>query len=512
MIAPGLRAQTTEPLRLSVTTRLVQVSVVVQGKGGRPADDLTKDNFTVFDNGKPQVITSFVRSAGERPAEPAAAPRRWSNRVQSSADTPRTVTAILFDGLNTNIKDQVYLKDQILRFLRKLRPGDSVALYTLTTDLRVLHDFTDDNQALMQALEGERPKMLAQWSRETVGGAIRGALRKDRAAFTLEALRAVGEHLSRIPGRKNLVWMTSGFPMTIAEYANGKPIYNHDNRPLMAATARAVADAGVSVYPVSALGLIGQPENSVTQGNMRSPGPGRSMSTVAGPQIVNSRQTGPLHDMMLSMAEQTGGRAFTERNDLDAALQESMRDLVATYTITFHPSHDQWNGDFRPLRVQVNRKGLKLRHRPGYVAAPEGPADTRDADAVLKDALDNPLDSAGIGLEVAVAGEDASGTRLSIRVDLPGITLEPSGGRWKGALLLAAVPLSSGEAIPPPDVRKVAVDLSQERYDQVVKAGAAFEHTVPSADFHRGVRVFVLDVASRRVGSVNVRPRKGLPD
>jgi len=294
VLLPSLAAQQPEPLRLSVTTRLVQVSVVVDEKGNCPVDDLTKEDFVVLDDRTPQVITSFVRSAGERldadVVSPApGAPRAWSNRGDSAA-TPRTVTALVFDGLNTGIKDQAFLKDQTLRFLRKLRPGDSAALYLITNELCVLHDFTGDPASLIRALEGEHPKLLAQWSRESVGGVMRGMLRKDRAMYTLESLRAVSRHLARIPGRKNLVWLTTGFPMTIVEMENRRSSYIHDLRPAMTATAKAIGDADVVLYPVSALGLVGAPELSAEQapGNSgggalapapwarRSPTPGRA--------------------------------------------------------------------------------------------------------------------------------------------------------------------------------------------------------------------------------------------
>ncbi len=508
----GLAAQQPEPPRITVTTRLVQVSVVVEGKGARPVNDLTKEDFVVLDNGKPQAITAFVRSAGDAPAEAAApprdpgSPRTWSNRGPSGSGTPRTVTALVFDGLNTNLKHQAVMKDQMLRFLRNLRPGDSAALYLIGSDLRILHDFTDDSQALVRALEAHDSKMMAQWSRESVGGIMRGILRKNRASDTLYALRAIGEHLSRIPGRKNMVWVTSGFPMAIMEMENGRPGYMYDLRPEMAATAKAIGDADVALYPVSALGLLTQRSEPPEP---RYPGRQRGMRTTAtGPQIDTARQAGPIHDMMNSMAEETGGRAYTERNDLAAALQQATRDLTATYTLAFQPAHDQWNGDYRQLRVQVKRKGLKVRHRPGYVAAKEGPVDNRDAETVLMEAIDSPLDATGLGLAVS-ADRSASGATLRIRVDAASITLEPAEGRWKGQLLLAVVPLAPETGLAQPKVQKVGVDLSRERYDEVMKSGAAFETQVGTRDFAGGVRVFVLDVPSRRAGSVNVRESDG---
>jgi VWFA-related protein len=364
---PGF-AQQDEPLRIVVTTRLVQMSVVVHDGRGRPVNDLTREDFAVFDGGKPETITSFFRSAGERTAgPPQQAP---SSGAESQPELLRTVTALVFDGLNTNMADQAFATEKVLRFLRNLRPGDSVALYLIATDLRLLHDFTDDPSTLVSVFEERKPELLLQWARERAPAVMRGMLKQDRASFTLAALRAVGQHLARIPGRKNLVWVTSGFPILIAEMENGRPGYIHSMAPEMQATARAIGDADVALYPVSAMGLVGMPQNSAAQGP-----PGRSMgrgsSSATGPQIVNSRQPGPLYSMMLSMAEQTGGQAFIESNDLDTALERATGDLASTYTLAFRPSHDRWNGEYRQLRVRLKRKGLKTRHRPGYVASPD---------------------------------------------------------------------------------------------------------------------------------------------
>jgi hypothetical protein len=274
----------------------------------------------------------------------------------------------------------------------------------------------------------------------------------------------------------------------------------------MDATAKAIGDADVALYPVSALGLIASTGTSAAQSGRTASSGIRSASSPLGPQITNSRQAGPIHDMMINMAEQTGGRAFTERNDLDTAIRQAVRDMSATYTLSFQPSHDEWDGSFRQLRVQVARKGLKLRHRPGYVAAQEGSADTRDAEAVFVEAVDNPLDSTGLGLTVTADEPGASGHKLHIRVDGQGITLEPAQDRWKGQLLLSLVPLAVENGVAQPEVQKVSIDLSRERYDEVMKNGTVFDRDVAARDAASGTRVFVMDVPSRRVGSVNVRP------
>ena len=95
-------------------------------------------------------------------------------------------------------------------------------------------------------------------------------------------------------------------------------------------------------------------------------------------------------------------------------------------------------------------------------------------------------------------------TKLRIRVEAPTITLAPAQDRWKGELLMAVVPASGG-APDEPQVQRIGIDLPGARYEQVMQEGATFTRSVPAGDLARGLRVFVLDVKSRRVGSVDVR-------
>jgi hypothetical protein len=120
------------------------------------------------------------------------------------------------------------------------------------------------------------------------------------------------------------------------------------------------------------------------------------------------------------------------------------------------------------------------------------------------DAIDNPLDSAGISLTVADAANGSGGT-LDIELDSRAITLQPEQDRWKGELLVAVVPEPVDEAVGQPQVDRIRIELSRERYDAVMKDGLSVSKAVAQEDRARGFRVFVLDVASRRVGSVNIR-------
>src|SRR5271170_2802232 len=153
--------QASPPIRS--TTRLVQVSVIVHDKKGNPVTGLKKEAFTVFDEGKPQNIAFFSSAAAAPllPGAPLLPPNAFTNRFDLKGQGPGAVTIVLFDALNTAPQAQAYVRKEILRFLQALKPQDHVAVYALTSQILILHDFTQDASALVDAVNRFTPKELA---------------------------------------------------------------------------------------------------------------------------------------------------------------------------------------------------------------------------------------------------------------------------------------------------------------------------------------------------------------
>jgi VWFA-related protein len=148
----------TPPTTFRATTRLVQVSVVVHDKDGRPVTGLEGGDFTLYENGKEQPIELFSiesdRVTGTAPVS-SAPTNDFSNRVEGRASG--AVTVILFDRLNTRFEDQTQARYQVVKFLGQIQRDDHVALYVLESNVvRVLHDFTSDATSLLRALSRYR--------------------------------------------------------------------------------------------------------------------------------------------------------------------------------------------------------------------------------------------------------------------------------------------------------------------------------------------------------------------
>jgi VWFA-related protein len=169
-ITPHIRAQASPPSRgpqaLKVSVDLVLVDVVVKDKKGQHVKGLRQENFTVLEDGVPQGIATFSLED----TEALSATRNvkslpkglYTNRPEYRAP-PGPVTILLLDGLNTEWRDQAYMRAQVLNFLKsRLRPGERMAILALDASLHVLQDFTDAPEILKAAGEGYTPEKSTQ--------------------------------------------------------------------------------------------------------------------------------------------------------------------------------------------------------------------------------------------------------------------------------------------------------------------------------------------------------------
>jgi VWFA-related protein len=356
-------------ISLRVTTRLVQVNVVVNDKNLRPILGLDKDSFTLLDDKQPQRIEFLsidTNAPTKQPATPLP-PDTYTNRVDGSPAQSPAVTVILFDALNTGRTDQILARRQVLKVLDQLPPQSRVALYWLGAGLYVLSDFTADAAILRQALanyRGESSRQLANSQdsdprlhspnpsipaglagatsdREAFRSAfdqrIANAAVKDRAGLTLAALVTIAHHIRAVPGRKNLVWVSSSFPLTLGQERfdvnwdnDTGENFQHDT----ARAARVLTDANIAVYPVDARGILGSAENAASDYSDPSP----PEFAGEGDEHHPSRAAPANLDTKKLLAERTGGRAFYGTNDLSGAIIRALNDSRVTYTLGFYPS------------------------------------------------------------------------------------------------------------------------------------------------------------------------------
>ncbi len=506
---------------LGVSARVVRVDVVAEDEDGRPVRDLRPEELVLSDEGREEPITSFAAplEEPEAPPPPKELPANtFTNRLETLPGAPASVTAILFDGLNTPMANQEFAKQRVIGFLRQLPPGTRVSLYTLGLGPRVLADFTTDTEPLIRALEqyrgepraeaGETPLPLPDaglerfdsWLQELSLNLVE-RYAKDRALRTVRSLVAIANHLGRVPGRKNLVWVSGSFPVewvTRDSVPRPGPASGKSLRPEIERAARALASSNLAVYPVDARGLRNTGEYA----------PGRERISR---QAQFADRSG--FETMQMLAERTGGQAFVNSNDLGQALRRAIADSRAVYTLGYEPSHDKWNGKFRRIEVRTTRPGVRLRHRRGYFAQPGVPADDGYRRGVLDAATWSPMDATGIGLTVRATPSKDGGLTLALRLHAPDLSLQPAGDRWRGQLDVWLVQLGPGDTLLDTVSHVAGLSLTPADHGRVMRTNemVLMERLKPKEGTVL-LRVLVRDLVSGALGSVSVPLDKIEPD
>ncbi|HEX9189029.1 MAG TPA: VWA domain-containing protein [Vicinamibacteria bacterium] len=504
------------PAAPRVTSRVVEVSLVAEDEKGRPVADLKAEELVLRDGGRPEHLLSFAGPPGSPKGPSAAAPLppgTYTNRLELLAGGASSATAILFDGLNTPATRQAFARQQVLAFLRQVEPGQPVVLYTLGRGLSVLHELTTDPRPLVAALERYRSEALAGPGADREGAPLDVAgtgleafgswldqletnlidrYAADRALRTLRSLVAIANHLERLPGRKSLVWVSGSFPVWIGRDRVPLPSRPDPRElgPEIERAARALNAASLAVYPVDARGLMAPPDYAAERSSI-----GREMQLADRSGFVT----------MDTLAQRTGGEAFYRDNDLGRAFRRAAADAAAAYRLGYEPSHDDWNGRFREIRIEAKRPGLKLRHRRGYFAQPEAPGDEWYRSGVLGAAMWSPTDATRLGLAVRLRPSAGGTIGLEVRLDARDLVFQPTGDGFRGRFDAWLVQLGPGDALLDTVSRAADLNLDRITYEQVRAQGelpfAESVRRVPKAVL---LRVLVRDVTSGALGSVSV--------
>ncbi len=542
--APATAAATPNATQAAIrsTTRLVQVSVVVVDNHGNPITGLTKEDFSLTDQGAPQTISVFT-AATPAPAAPVHfPPNMFTNRYDLKGQDPGAVTILLFDALNTSAEDQAYARKQVLQFLQSMKPQDHVALYALTTKLLILHDFTQDSTALVNAIARFTPKESASFDAsnaamfDSIASLSDAGTQLDTEALssnadvaelatenlvisTANAISAIANHVSSVPGRKSLVWVSGGFPLSFttnpigtgapdttsfintstANDANsaGKQVSVPDINPAI----RALNRSNISIYPVDVHGVeVGMGMSP----NVRTP------ATALADQGFSDRRN--RIEAFTALADRTGGVAFYGNNDLREDMRRASEDGRFAYTIGFYPNHNTWDGKFHAIKVQSKTAGVKLRYRQGYFAVPELAESEDTIKAALQDAAFSPLESTSLSLIVAVKSMEPAAERkveLRIALDPKQLLLQVSPDHRKGAVDIMFVQTSATGDVQSAEKQHFDVNLDDQQFAYMSNAGLILLRHVTISPQAAQLRVILRDAASGNLGSVGI-PAKSL--
>ncbi len=211
-------------------------------------------------------------------------------------------------------------------------------------------------------------------------------------------------------------------------------------------------------------------------------------------------------DILQSVAEETGGRAFLNTNDIQGAVRRAVDDARMTYVLGYYPTSDVWDGRFHRVEVKVRRPGVEVRHRKGYFAVATQKQAASQRSAALQAAVGSPIGASGLGLRLRIDPVEGkpSEYRLAVRVEPGGIALEQRGAESRGALDVIVAQIRADGADARSVDNRVDISLSGERLQQFLRDGLRIEHTVALSPEAERLRVVVRDVRTGAIGAIGV--------
>lgn len=401
---PGQSAVSSVPPTFRTVAQLVVVDVTVTDKSGHPVHGLRREDFIVTENRERQVIQSFEETSPQTqlssgPELPPMPPGTFSDYTPVPPHGPLNV--LLLDTLNTPMADQSWVRNQLRQYIRKAAPGTQIAIFGLSRRLFLLQGFSSDQQVLRDAVDHKliprassllddpqgsgmssaTPSQLASEAiaaqpglADTQLASVVSSMQQfeaEQASFatqlriqyTLDAFNALAHYLAAFPGRKNLIWFSGSFPVNLfpdPALADGSAVME-DNSAEFRETTSLLSQARVAIDPVDARGLRTDPTFSGAAGSPRTPG----QTSAAFYQSQASE-----HMTMSQLAEETGGRAFYNTNDLAAAVQNAVESGSSYYTVAYQPANRNPRDEYRQIRVtlraDLQAAGYNLAWRHGY--------------------------------------------------------------------------------------------------------------------------------------------------
>ncbi|HTV83019.1 MAG TPA: VWA domain-containing protein [Acidobacteriaceae bacterium] len=311
------------PPTFLVNTRIVLTDVTVTDGNGNPVAGLKEQDFRIFDDGRPEHLTSFEEhlqkadSDFESKVEPAGV---YTNAAM--LHPPAVVSAILIDTTTIGLVDQMYLYEQLTKFVQKLPAGEPVAIFCRAGQMTLLlQGFTSNHELLMKAIRKAIPHFQEPDAEYASG---------------FDTLRQMAFYLSQVPGRKNILWFTSGSNLFLAEDPSNPlpPLYAQ----LRQETYDELEKERIAIYPIDARGLT----------------------------VWNSHALIDQHMLMSEDAEATGGQAWYNTN----GLAQAARHILATdgdyYTLAYSPDDLRDKGEWHRVAVKLREGAYRLSYRRGY--------------------------------------------------------------------------------------------------------------------------------------------------
>jgi VWFA-related protein len=354
---------------LQVNARLVVLDVVVVDANGNFVPNLDRSKFHVTEDKDPQVIRNFDPPSGH--AMPGGSAGKIV--VNSSADLPKIgnapVNILVVDELNTPYMQIAYTQQMMERYLKRqpeVLPLPTLLIAAGATHIAVLHDFTQNRADLIKSIhqhvtETDFTQMMAY-----LNGGHKG--NSNNMALTLGALLQIATSMQGFPGRKNVIWVGSGYNRSAGSATADSESSSRVMTAIRTVTNRMLA-AHITLYSIDPAGVYSPMVGGSSIDQEATGGFGGEGESGMEPSRAFN-----------TFAYATGGRVITGRNDVDVQIGKTEDEGALYYTLAYEPSHqdDAARHAYRRIHVTLDDPTLRVVTRNGYF-------NNRDRVAVVAD-------------------------------------------------------------------------------------------------------------------------------
>jgi len=502
---------------IKVEVNLVLVPVVVKDTNGNPVSDLKKEDFQLFDNGKPQTVATFsvetAVTAETKPSEtelettPAGVP---VPPVSKALELPRRFIALVFDDSHMKVAEAMAVHAATERLFATLTPTDRVAIYSTQGDVQ--QDYTGDPATLRKTLssivshsskyEGhyECPNVsyhqaeLIEYQNDhealaaaqadalvnncpvNLEATVRRILQQgdDWTRDTYTSLSDILRKLASMPGQRVLVFVSPGFLIGVAS--------QNDNADWIERAVR----AGIVVNTIDSRGLytpdgmgdIDAPPQSYADLETASKcGSGDACLDYQRYEATYRKQTQFDSGVVLQgMAAGTGGTYFHNRNDLDVGLKQALAAPSLIYILGFKPQNTEANGKLHTLKVHVsNGSKYSIQARNGYYATKKSVDPEEQAKQEVTETLFSREEITGIPVQMKTEffkADDAS-AQLSVltRLDTRGVKFRKVDGRSCDSVVLATGVFDANGQLVDGKIKEITLKLHDSTLEKMTQTG-----------------------------------------
>lgn len=548
-VAYGQQTQSSEDDVVKISTSLIQVDVTVTDGKGNIVTDLKPEDFEIYENGKKQTITnsSFVNLTAAPPLETSSETETKSSNknaaplppVKLKAENVRRTYAIAVDDLGLSFSSIFWIQQALKRFINEqMQEGDLVAVIRTSGGISSLQSFTSDKRLLLAAVNKirwnpqgrvgvnsfdpirESFKDALQTNGRAVQGAAEDSLierqindfRNDSFAVgTLGALKYIVSGMKDLPGRKAVMVLSEGFQLTTSSTNNPNltnPNLRVSTRALDA--MRMLADqanrSSVVFYTLDPRGLV-------------APG-GSGMDEITNP--FNGDQLKDRNDRLLEsqsslryLAEETGGVAFINQNNLTVGMKQAINDQRGYYLIAYQPDEETFDprkNRFNKLTVKVKRPDLKLRYRSGFFGVSEEKLEAQSQETPrqkLASALVSPFGANGININLYSAfyndEKDRDFIRTLVYIDPKDLTFTAGDdGIYRAKFDVVAMIFDANGAAATNHINSHSLQLNKKEFDEIQQRGVIYD--LPVSVTKTGAyqfRIALQDTATGKIGAAS---------